>query len=112
MEYHSCNKNSYPSMCTNTKYTKYMHKYEIQRVCAQIRNTKSVCTDTNAKTLIVLLGKMQCYFLGGWGELFIFMAQNTKLHHLDRYRWDQALHRNALYYRVCAATFKLTVPEL
>ena len=46
-------------MCTNTKYKEYVHKYEIQRVCAQIRMQK---------TLMVLLGKMQCYFLGGWGE--------------------------------------------
>ena len=81
-----------------------MHKYEIQRVCAQIRN---------AKTLMVLLGKCSVFFWGVGGiRVFIFMAQNTKLHHLDHYKWDQALQRNALYYRVCAATFKHSVPKL
>ena len=76
----------------------------MQRVCAQIRNAKKV--DGSA-------GQMQCFFWGVGGiRVFIFMAQNTKLHHLDHYKWDQALQRNALYYRVCAATFKLTVPKL
>ena len=101
-------------MCTNTKYTQYVHKYEIHKVGPQIRNTKGyVHKYEMQKTLMVVLGKLQCYFFGVGGILvFIFMAQNTKLHHLDHYKWDQALHRNSLYYRVCAATFKLTVPKL
>ena len=110
-------------MCTNTKYKKGVHKYEIHTICAQMRNTQSMCTNTKykeyvdkyemQKTLMVVLGKLQCYFFGVGGILvFIFMAQNTKLHHFDHYKWDQALHRNSLYYRVCAATFKLTVPKL
>ena len=104
MEYHSCNKNSYPSMCTNTKYTGYVHKYEIQRVCAQLRNTQSICTNTKSKEYL------HKYMGVGGIRLFIFIAQ--KLHHLDNYKWDKALHRSTLYYRVGAATFKLTVPKL
>ena len=62
---------------------------------------------------MVLLGKCSVFFGGVGGiRVFIFMAQNTKLHHLDHYKWDQALQRNVLYYRVCAGTFKLTVPKL